>query len=100
MRIKVQTASVNPIDVLLRAGQLQEILPLSLPAIPGSAAASIAKDAGARVIGTAAEANHGRLTASGILATTYGPGVAKRVSELAPSGGRPGTARGTFEIPA
>ncbi|MFD3685898.1 alcohol dehydrogenase catalytic domain-containing protein [Nocardiopsis sp. NPDC058631] len=175
VRIKVQAASVNPIDYLLRAGVLQEMLPLALPAIPGrdavgvidevgegvsnasvgdlvfglggvsdttaefavltawsavpsgwsieqaaaaglasataagainalgdltgrtlliegasgavgSAAAAFALAAGARVIGTARPANHHYLTDIGAVATTYGPGLAERVTALAPEG--------------
>ncbi len=186
VRIAVQAASVNPIDVLLRAGHLQQVLPLELPAAPGrdaagvvdqvgpgvtgtsvgdvvfglggladttaehavltawapvppawtaaqaaaaglasatalaaldvlcqalapsstdlealsgrvllvegasgavgSAAAAFALAAGARVIGTARQENHGFLADSGVAPTTYGPGLAERVADLAPRG--------------
>jgi NADPH:quinone reductase-like Zn-dependent oxidoreductase len=52
----------------------------------GSAAASFALAAGARVIGTARPANHQYLTDLGAVATTYGPGLAERVAALAPEG--------------
>ncbi|MGE2737504.1 NADP-dependent oxidoreductase [Mycolicibacterium vaccae] len=175
VRIKVRAMSVNPIDYLLRAGTVRDVLPLELPAIPGrdaagvidevgegvsnasvgdlvfglggladtaaefavltawsavpatwsveeaaaaglasvtaagaidvlgdlsgstlliegasgavgSAAAAFALAAGARVIGTARPANLQYLTDLGVLATTYGPGLAERVDVLAPDG--------------
>jgi len=175
VRVAVQAVSVNPIDFLLRAGHLQEVLPLQLPAIPGrdavgvvdevgpgvegtqigdlvfglggvsdttaqlavltawsavpsnwtteqaaaaglasataagviaalgdlegktllvegasgavgSAVAAFALAAGARVIGTARQANHDHLTELGVEATTYGDGLAERVAVLAPAG--------------
>jgi NADPH:quinone reductase-like Zn-dependent oxidoreductase len=39
VRIRVQAASINPIDWKFRAGFLQEAIPLQLPAIPGRDAA-------------------------------------------------------------
>lgn len=175
VRIRVHATSVNPIDVLLRAGRLAPFLPLPLPAIPGrdavgvvdeiglgvtdtrvgdvvfglggisdttaefavltawsrvptgwttaqaaaaglasvtaaaviealgdlkgrtflvegasgavgSAAAAFALAAGATVIGTGRESNHAYLESLGVLATTYGPGLAGRVQALAPGG--------------
>ncbi|MGB9184029.1 MAG: zinc-binding dehydrogenase, partial [Solirubrobacteraceae bacterium] len=52
----------------------------------GQAAVQIARDRGARVIGTASEANHEFLRSLGAQATTYGDGLAERVRELAPQG--------------
>lgn len=49
IRIAVQAASVNPIDVLLRAGQLAAVLPLDLPAVPGRDAVGIVDEVGAGV---------------------------------------------------
>jgi NADPH:quinone reductase-like Zn-dependent oxidoreductase len=175
VRIKVHATSVNPIDVVLRAGHLAQILPLALPAIPGrdavgvvdevglgvtdtnvgdvvfglggvsdttaefavlsawstvpenwstaqaaaaglasvtaaaalealgdlngrtlliegasgavgGAAAAFALAAGATVIGTGRESNHPHLESLGVLATTYGPGLAERVAGLSPGG--------------
>jgi NADPH:quinone reductase-like Zn-dependent oxidoreductase len=175
VRIRVHATSVNPIDVLLRAGRLAPFLPLPLPAIPGrdavgvvdeigpgvtdteigdvvfglggisdttaefavltawsrvppgwttaqaaaaglasataaaviealgdlkgrtllvegasgavgSAAAAFALAAGATVIGTGRESNHPYLESLGVLATTYGRGLAGRVLALAPGG--------------
>ncbi|TNM67310.1 NADP-dependent oxidoreductase [Streptomyces sp. NP160] len=52
VRIRVQAASVNPIDVLLRAGHLHQVLPLDLPAIPGRDAAGVVDQVGPGVTGT------------------------------------------------
>jgi NADPH:quinone reductase-like Zn-dependent oxidoreductase len=52
----------------------------------GSAAVEIAVARGATVIGTASERNHDFLTRLGALPTTYGPGLAQRLSALAPHG--------------
>ncbi|MER7699190.1 MULTISPECIES: NADP-dependent oxidoreductase [unclassified Streptomyces] len=52
----------------------------------GSAAVEIAVAQGAAVIGTAGERNHAFLTSLGAVPTTYGPGLAQRLSALAPHG--------------
>ncbi|MFH8442168.1 NADP-dependent oxidoreductase [Streptomyces sp. NPDC018026] len=52
----------------------------------GSAAVEIAVARGAAVIGTASERNHEFLTSLGAVPTTYGPGLARRLSALAPNG--------------
>ncbi len=52
----------------------------------GSAAVQIARDRGARVIGTASETNHDYLRSLGAEPTTYGDGLADRVRALAPDG--------------
>jgi NADPH:quinone reductase-like Zn-dependent oxidoreductase len=52
----------------------------------GSAAVEIAVARGATVIGTASERNHEFLTSLGAVPTTYGPGLAQRLSALAPRG--------------
>lgn len=52
VRIKVHATSVNPIDVLLRAGHLSPVLPLSLPAIPGRDAAGVVDEVGPGVSDT------------------------------------------------
>lgn len=49
IRIRVQATSVNPIDVLLRAGRLAQVLPLSLPAIPGRDAVGVVDEVGSGV---------------------------------------------------
>ena len=46
VRIRVQAASVNPIDYLLRSGALREVLPLALPAIPGRDAVGVIDELG------------------------------------------------------
>ncbi len=48
----------------------------------GSAAVEIAVARGATVIGTASERNHAFLTSLGAVPTTYGPGLAQRLSAL------------------
>ncbi|MEU8797413.1 NADP-dependent oxidoreductase [Spirillospora sp. NPDC048819] len=52
----------------------------------GSFAVQIGRDRGARVIGTASEANHDYLRELGAEPVTYGEGLADRVGELAPGG--------------
>jgi NADPH:quinone reductase-like Zn-dependent oxidoreductase len=52
IRIKVHATSVNPIDVVLRAGLLAQILPLSLPAIPGRDAVGVVDEVGPGVTDT------------------------------------------------
>ncbi|MER7054469.1 NADP-dependent oxidoreductase [Streptomyces sp. NPDC000351] len=52
----------------------------------GSAAVEIAVARGATVIGTADERNHEFLTSLGAVPTTYGPGLAQRLTTLAPHG--------------
>jgi NADPH:quinone reductase-like Zn-dependent oxidoreductase len=52
----------------------------------GSAVVQIARERGARVIGTASEPNHEYLRSLGAEPVTYGDGLAQRVRELAPGG--------------
>jgi NADPH:quinone reductase-like Zn-dependent oxidoreductase len=52
VRIKVLATSVNPIDVILRAGHLEQVLPLTLPAIPGRDAVGVVDEVGPGVTGT------------------------------------------------
>ncbi|MCK0117726.1 NADP-dependent oxidoreductase [Isoptericola sp. S6320L] len=52
----------------------------------GAFAVQIARSLGARVIGTASEANHEFLRSLGAEPVTYGDGLAERVRELAPDG--------------
>lgn len=51
VRIKVAAASVNPIDWKLRAGHLQSVYPVALPAIPGRDAAGTVDEVGEGVTG-------------------------------------------------
>lgn len=46
VRIKVHATSVNPIDVMIRAGRLTQFLPLTLPGIPGRDAAGVVDEVG------------------------------------------------------
>ncbi|NDU72332.1 zinc-binding dehydrogenase [Actinomadura sp. DSM 109109] len=52
----------------------------------GGLAVQIARDRGARVIGTASERNHGYLRDLGAEPVAYGDGLAERVRDLAPGG--------------
>jgi NADPH:quinone reductase-like Zn-dependent oxidoreductase len=52
----------------------------------GTAAVQIAKARGAKVIGTASEANHDFLRSLGAIPVSYGPGLADRVADVAPDG--------------
>ncbi|WP_055549109.1 alcohol dehydrogenase catalytic domain-containing protein [Streptomyces sp. NBRC 110028] len=52
VRVKVRATSVNPIDFLLRAGHLQDILPPELPAVPGRDAVGVVDEVGPGVEGT------------------------------------------------
>jgi NADPH:quinone reductase-like Zn-dependent oxidoreductase len=52
----------------------------------GSAAVQIARERGARVIGTASPANHDYLRSLGAEPTTYGDGLVPRVRKLVPEG--------------
>lgn len=52
----------------------------------GTAAVQIARARGARVIGTASQANHDYLRELGAEPVTYGAGLADRVREIAPGG--------------
>ncbi|ARF77289.1 NADP-dependent oxidoreductase [Kitasatospora albolonga] len=52
----------------------------------GTFAVQIAVARGARVIGTASEANHARLRSFGVEPVTYGPGLVERVRALSPTG--------------
>jgi NADPH:quinone reductase-like Zn-dependent oxidoreductase len=53
VRIRVRAASVNPIDWKIRAGYMQQFMPLELPAIPGRDAAGVVDEVGDGVVGTA-----------------------------------------------
>lgn len=52
VRIRVEAASVNPIDWKLRAGYLQQVMPLQFPVIPGRDAAGVVDEVGDGVTGT------------------------------------------------
>ena len=52
----------------------------------GYLAAQLAREIGARVIGTASARNHEKLQAIGVTPVTYGEGLVDRVREIAPDG--------------
>jgi NADPH:quinone reductase-like Zn-dependent oxidoreductase len=52
IRITVRATSVNPIDVVVRAGHLAQIVPLALPAIPGRDAVGVVDEVGPGVTDT------------------------------------------------
>ncbi len=80
--VAVETA-VRTLDLLgVAAGQTLVINGAS--GAVGRAATQLAKARGARVIGTAGEGNQELLRSLGAEPTTYGPGLAQRVRELAP----------------
>src|SRR3982751_6702310 len=51
--IAVRAASVNPIDVKIRAGEVQEFVPTDLPAVMGREAAGVVEAVGKDVDGFA-----------------------------------------------
>lgn len=73
----LQHLDVGPGKVLLIEGAAGGV---------GTTAIQLAVSRGATVIGTASEPNHELLRSLGALPTTYGPGLAERVAELAPDG--------------
>jgi NADPH:quinone reductase-like Zn-dependent oxidoreductase len=54
VRIRVQAASVNPVDWKIRAGYLADYMPTTFPAITGTDAAGVVDEVGAGVTGVAA----------------------------------------------
>lgn len=51
IRIRVQAASVNPVDCKIRAGYLSDVIPTTFPAITGSDATGVVDEIGAGVTG-------------------------------------------------
>ena len=51
VRIRVQAASVNPVDWKIRAGYLAEMMPTTFPAVTGSDAAGTVDEVGEGVVG-------------------------------------------------
>ena len=84
LTVAVETA-VRTLD-LLGVTSGQTLLVNGAAGAVGAAAAQIARERGARVIGTASEVNHDYLTELGAEPTTYGEGMAERVRALAPDG--------------
>ncbi|HEY4825384.1 MAG TPA: NADP-dependent oxidoreductase [Solirubrobacteraceae bacterium] len=82
--VAVETA-VRTLD-LLGAGAGSTVLINGAAGAVGSSAVQIARERGARVIGTASPNNHDYLRSLGAEPTTYADGLVERVRELAPGG--------------
>ena len=78
--VAVETAA-RVLD-LLGAGPGNTVIVNGAAGGVGTAAVQLARERGARVIGTASEANHEFLRSLGAEPTTYGPGLAERVRAL------------------
>jgi NADPH:quinone reductase-like Zn-dependent oxidoreductase len=78
--------SVRVFNVLGGLGEGQTIVINGAAGGVGALAVQLAVARGARVIGTASEANHDFLRSLGAEPTTYGPGLEERVRALAPAG--------------
>ncbi|HEY2441263.1 MAG TPA: NADP-dependent oxidoreductase [Solirubrobacteraceae bacterium] len=82
--VAAETA-VRTLD-LLGVGEGQTLLINGASGSVGVAATQLARERGARVIGTASLANHDSLRSFGAEPTTYGEGLVERVRALAPDG--------------
>src|ERR1700760_382201 len=82
--VAVETAT-RTLD-LLDVGAGQTVLVNGAAGAVGIATVQLARERGAKVIGTASAANHDYLRSFGAEATTYGDGLLERVRELAPDG--------------
>jgi NADPH:quinone reductase-like Zn-dependent oxidoreductase len=82
--VAVETA-VRTLD-LLGVGARSTVLINGAAGAVGSSAVQIARERGARVIGTASPNNHDYLRSLGAEPTTYGDGLVERIRELAPDG--------------
>src|ERR1700760_3003697 len=82
--VAVETAT-RTLD-LLDVGAGQTGLVNGAAGAVGIATVQLARERGAKVIGTASAANHDYLRSFGAEATTYGDGLLERVRELAPDG--------------
>jgi NADPH:quinone reductase-like Zn-dependent oxidoreductase len=71
---------------LLDVGEGETLLVHAASGAVGLAAVQLALSRGARVIGTASEANHELLRSLGAIPVLYGDGLEERVHELAPEG--------------
>jgi NADPH:quinone reductase-like Zn-dependent oxidoreductase len=83
--VAVET-SVRVFTVLGGVGEGQTLVVNGAAGGVGVAAVQLARARGARVIGTASEANHEFLRSLGAEPTTYGEGMVERVRALAPDG--------------
>ena len=84
LTVAVETAA-RTLD-LLGVGEGQTVLINGAAGAVGIATVQLARERGARVIGTASPRNHDYLRSFGAEATTYGEGLEQRVRELAPDG--------------
>jgi NADPH:quinone reductase-like Zn-dependent oxidoreductase len=82
--VAVETAS-RTLD-LMDVGEGQTVLVNGAAGAVGIATVQLARERGARVIGTASPGNHDYLRSYGAEATTYGEGLVQRVRELASEG--------------
>jgi NADPH:quinone reductase-like Zn-dependent oxidoreductase len=82
--VAVETAT-RTLD-LLDVGAGQTVLVNGAAGAVGISTAQLARERGAKVIGTASPANHDYLRSFGAEATSYGDGLVARVRELAPDG--------------
>jgi NADPH:quinone reductase-like Zn-dependent oxidoreductase len=82
--VAVETAS-RTLD-LVQAGESQTVLVNGAAGAVGIATVQLARERGARVIGTASPGNHDYLRSYGAEPTTYGDGLVERVRELVPDG--------------
>ena len=83
--VAVET-SVRVFGVLGGVGEGQTLVINGAAGGVGVAAVQLARERGARVIGTASERNHGLLRELGAEPTAYGDGMVDRVRALAPDG--------------
>jgi NADPH:quinone reductase-like Zn-dependent oxidoreductase len=84
LTVAVETAA-RTLD-LLDVGDGQTLLVNGAAGAVGISTVQLARERGAKVIGTASPANHDYLRSFGAEATTYGEGLVERVRELAPDG--------------
>jgi NADPH:quinone reductase-like Zn-dependent oxidoreductase len=82
--VAVETAA-RTLD-LMQVGKGQTVLVNGAAGAVGIATVQLARERGARVIGTASPGNHEYLRSHGAEATTYGDGLVERVREIAPDG--------------
>jgi NADPH:quinone reductase-like Zn-dependent oxidoreductase len=82
--VAVETAA-RTLD-LMGVSEGQVVLVNGAAGAVGIATVQLARERGARVIGTASAANHDYLRSYGAEPTTYGEGLVERVRELAPDG--------------
>jgi len=82
--VAVETAA-RTLD-LIKVGEGQTVLVNGAAGAVGIATVQLARERGARVIGTASPGNHEYLRSYGAEPTTYGDGLVERVHELASDG--------------